>query len=219
MKTYAHYTLAIVAVLLVPVIPFLLFGEQLESYISEQLISNQHFSSAGWVSGVAIALLTVDIFLPIPSSVVCTVAGKVLGVFLGTLVCWVGLNLSALIGYSLASRFGWPFVKRFTRQETREQVQQTVDRWSLFTLAGFRPVPILAEASILLAGAYKVSPRKFWPPVLLGNLVVAISFVGLGKLAADNGWFSLAIPISICIPMALTLTWWLVWSKKSNTNS
>jgi len=203
----------------VPVIPFLLFGEQLESYISDQLISNERFSSIGWVITAAVALLTADIFLPIPSSVVCTVTGKVLGVFLGPLVCWIGLNLSALAGYGLASRFGWPFVNRFTNQETREQVQQTVDRWSLFTLAGFRPVPIFAEASILLAGAYKVSPRKFWPPVLLGNLVVAASFVCLGKLAADQGWFSLALPISICIPLALTLTWWLVWSKKKKSNT
>lgn len=219
MKTYAHYTFAIVAVLLVPVIPFLLFGDQLEGYISEQLISNQRFNSAGWVSAAAVALLTVDIFLPIPSSVVCTVAGKVLGVFWGTLVCWLGLNLSALIGYGLARRFGWPFVKRFTNEDTREQVQQTVDRWSLVTLACFRPIPIFAEASILLAGVYKVSPRKFWPPVLLGNLVVAVCFVCLGKFAAEQGWFSLALPISICIPLAMTLTWWLVWAKKSNRDA
>lgn len=199
---------------MVPVIPFLMFGEQLEAYISSQLVSNERFNSPAWVGGAALLLLAVDILLPIPSSVVCTIAGKVLGIVAGTAICWLGLNLSAWLGYWLAHKFGWRFVRRMTDEQSRSQVQAVVERLSWLTLAGFRPIPILAEASILLAGCYELKPRSFWPPVLMGNLVVAASFVGLGRLSSEQGWFALALPISICIPVALLLTWWMFWAAK-----
>lgn len=214
LKTYVHYIIVIVSVLLVPVIPFLLFGEQMETYISRQLVSNERFNSPVWVGGAAILLLAVDILLPIPSSVVCTIAGKVLGVIVGTMICWLGLNLSAWLGYWLTSKYGWRFVRKMTDQQSREQVQTVVERSSWLTLVGFRPIPILAEASILLAGCYGLQKRSFWPPVLIGNFVVAVSFVGLGKLSSDQGWFAMALPISICLPLAMLLTWWLFWAAK-----
>lgn len=216
MKTYFHYIITIVVILLVPVIPFLLFGERLESFVTEQLLTNQRFESPLWVGGAAIVLLAVDILLPIPSSVVCTLAGSVIGVVAGTAVCWVGLNISAWLGYWLASKLGWRFVQRMTDETSRDQVQTTINNWSWLTLAGLRPIPILAEASILLAGCYQLEKSVFWPPVLIGNLVVAVSFVGLGKLSAEQGWFAMALPISICIPLALLFTWWLVWSAKKS---
>ena len=55
-------------VLLIPVIPFLLFGDFLQKWVEVQLSSRDS-------SLLIIALLCSDIFLPIPASVVCTFGG------------------------------------------------------------------------------------------------------------------------------------------------
>ena len=105
----------IILALLVPIVPFVIFGEALESaiggWLEHPVIANRSVSAAAMI----IMLLAVDILLPIPSTLVCTVAGKVLGPVGGTLACWLGLNLSAGIGYWLARRFGWPLGRQKTR--------------------------------------------------------------------------------------------------------
>ena len=60
--------LLIALVLLVPVLPFLLFGEALETWIRR--IIDDHFSV--WF---IIVILSTDILLPIPSSMISTMGG------------------------------------------------------------------------------------------------------------------------------------------------
>src|SRR6187401_3464404 len=95
--------LPMIDVLAVPIVPFLLFGAQVEAAL------------AAWrsnpppplvVAAVVIALLSTDILLPIPSSLVCTLAGWELGSVVGAAAASTGLSLGAVLGFALARRFG-----------------------------------------------------------------------------------------------------------------
>ena len=118
MKFYLVTTTLVIITLSISIIPFLLWGEQLENGV-------QPFFEQDWLEKnpilaglLVIGLLASDILLPIPSSVVCTFAGRMFGIPVGTFVCWAGLNLSTLVGYLAGYRFGWPLARRFCPEES-----------------------------------------------------------------------------------------------------
>ncbi len=74
------YLLPITVLLAIPAVPFLLYGDFFETELPHAMRE--------WLRGepdsvsVAVAvvgLLSVDVFLPVPSSVVCSLAGSFLG--------------------------------------------------------------------------------------------------------------------------------------------
>ena len=80
-----------------------------------------------------------------------------------------------------------------------------------------RGLPVLAEASVLMAGIYRFPQRMFWPPILFANLGVVVAYVALGGISARNGWFPLAVSISLGIPVAFLVMWRL--TRKSSSDS
>ena len=191
--------------LAIPAIPFALFGwwlePQLESLVQSQWFVDHPLASAALI----VSSLGLDILLPIPSSAVCTFSGNVLGATVGTLVNWMGLNLSAVFGYFLGRRFGWPAVKRFCNESTIEQMGNVMNRYGIWAVVICRAVPLFAEATVLMAGAYRQSSAAFWGATLAANLGIAVAFAVLGQFASAHGWFSLAMAISISVPVALLL--------------
>lgn len=197
----------IVGVLLIPVVPFLLMGAWFEPSI-EKILSGSTLNADPWLAfGSVVAVLTVDILLPIPSSAVCTFAGKELGAFIGTVACWIGLNFSAGIGYWLGSVFGRPISLRFSDESTLERLESLDKRSSVACLVLCRSLPIIAEASVLMMGIKRLPQRLFWPAVLLSNLGIAAALCWLGSYSAKANWFPLALGISVAIPLLFILFW------------
>ena len=60
-----------------------------------------------------------------------------------------------------------------------------------------RPVPVLAEASVLLFGTTRLSWWWFLVPVALSNLGIAAVYSALGDLVA----FWIALPASVALPL------------------
>ena len=63
-------------VMLVPILPFLAFGPQITEWFSEW---SEQENAAVLTSGVIVGLLSIDILLPIPSSMISTFGGVELG--------------------------------------------------------------------------------------------------------------------------------------------
>jgi uncharacterized membrane protein YdjX (TVP38/TMEM64 family) len=83
----------LIAIVLVPFLVFETQFEQLATWLAEG-------NASGWATAGAIgALLALDVFLPVPSSIVSTGAGVLLGFGAGAAVIWVGMTLGCLIGY------------------------------------------------------------------------------------------------------------------------
>ena len=207
--------LIITSVLLVLAIPVLFFSEHRQTQI-ESWVTGKGFGDSKMVAGFIITgLFSLDILLPIPSTAVCAVAGKIFGIVVGTGLCWLGLNLSALVGYSAAYFFGWPAVNRFSSEQQVLEIKTQFDRWGMWPLVAFRAFPVLAEASILMLGMYRYPAIRFWPPLILTNLVVAFIFVGMGKWFSDRDQFILGIVLACVIPL-LMLGGWSWWQTSSH---
>ena len=192
--------LPMIAVLAVPIVPFLLFGEQIETALTTW---KEHPPAAWIVSLVVVGLLATDIFLPIPSSLVSTLAGWQLGAVGGALAAWLGMSIGAVIGFLLARWWGQPLVAWLTRPADLARTNRLAERFGPLLLVLGRGVPVLAEATVLLCGMHGLSWRRFLPPVLLSNLGLAIAYAAFGQIAEQHQWLPLALAVSIALPVLM----------------
>ena len=200
-----------------PIIPFVLLGSFLEPRIESWLDQPSLKANPLATSAVVVVFLASDILMPVPSSFVGTFAGQVLGTVVGSLATWMGLNLSCLIGYWLAATMGTPLVKRLSDKNAIRDVESLTAMWGVWALIGLRPIPVLAEASVLFAGLGRMPQQHFWPAVIGANLGLAIAYAALGSYSAEHGWLGLALAVSIAIPLALLCGWF--FARKGQTAS
>ncbi len=213
MRDLLRPMLPMIVILAIPIVPFLLFGTQVEERVAAW---KKHPPAAPAVAAVVIGLLATDIFLPIPSSVVSTLAGYQLGAMGGTAAAWAGMTLGAVIGFALARWLGPRFVAWMTRYSDLARTQALTDRFGPLILVLGRGVPVLAEATVLLMGMHRLSWRRFLPPVLLANFGLALAYAVFGEVAERNGLLPLALGVSIALPVVMVALF-RTWSGRTDT--
>lgn len=184
----------IAAVLAIPILPFLGFGAALEAEIERWLAA----AMPRWaMASLVVGILATDVFLPVPSSVVNTLAGEALGFWLGTVTAWFGMTLGAVWGFALARVFGRPLAVCLSEPDDIEKMASWSRRFGPMVLVITRPVPILAEASVLFLGTTEMPWASLLWPVALSNLGLALAYAALGH------WVQLpvALAASIAVPL------------------
>lgn len=197
----------IVVVLLIPLLPFFLFGHWLDTLFESQFPKLPTVGNRWWTALVIISGLTVDILLPVPSSALLTFAGRSFGGWGGAAVGWLGLNLSAAVGFWTSRRFGQPIVERFSSRADVNDFELLDARAGWWSLVACRPLPILAEASVIFAGLSDMAARRFWPPIILANGIIALLYGMLGDYAARQQWFATAVIASMVLPLLFIMVW------------
>jgi uncharacterized membrane protein YdjX (TVP38/TMEM64 family) len=203
-KIVYRWLVLIAVVLAIPILPFLGFGDSLENRISSWLDGSL---PPAWAATLVVGLLASDILLPVPSSVVSTFAGKVLGFWGGTAASWCGMTMGAALAFGLVRRFGRPLAKRLAGEEELIRMDELADRYGVFLLALMRPIPVLAEASVLFMGVVRLGWRRFLLAICLSNLGIAAAYSALG----DRVRFSIALAASLAVPLLAALVARLVW--------
>lgn len=186
--------------LAIPIIPFLMLGEAFEQQVTAW-VREQHELQLALIAG----LLVSDIFLPVPSSAVITYAGGVIGFWPATLTSWIGLNVGGCLGFGLAKLLGKPFARRFAEADDLERVERVADRYGPAVLLLTRPLPILAEACVLLMGTTQLSWRRFLVPVVVANLGIAIVYALCGAGFEDQKTLIVVAVTSGTLPLLLAL--------------
>jgi membrane protein DedA with SNARE-associated domain len=201
----ALWTIILVLVLL----PFLLFEEPFTAFGARLAKGEMH----GWMLAAAIgALLALDVFLPVPSSLVSTAAGAVLGFWPGVAVIWVGMMIGAGVGYGVGSVAG-PAGRWLIGQDGLDRARRTFDRHGAWALALCRAVPVLAEASVVFSGIVRTPLLRFIAVMLLANFGIAVAYAAVGAYAMRIESFLLAFFGAIALPgLAMLLgRRWLDW--------
>ena len=207
-------TLLLVAVLLlIPILPFLVFGSTIEVWIEHW----RHEPATRPVTALlVVGLLATDVLLPIPSSVISTVGGMRLGWLVGTLASWIGMTAGAVLGFSIARKWGRPVALWFTRDSELVRMQEANHRYGALLLVLTRGVPVLAEASVLLMGIHRMAWKSFLPPILLSNLGIACAYSAFGDFAGRHQWLPAALAIAIAFPVLLGAWLHRVMSRKAH---
>ena len=217
MKHRNQILLWITTLLVVCATPLIFFSEQRQEQIADLFSGQWATQPSPAIAALIVVLFAGDIFLPIPATAVCAVAGKLFGVVSGSLLCWIGLNISAAVGYGLARFIGWPVINRFSSRETVAEIKTSVDRFGIWPLVAMRPIPVLAEASILLLGLYRYPLKRFWPAVALSNFVVAVVFVSIGNWFGSRDQTWLGILIASVLPILMLVLWLAFQTKRQST--
>ena len=154
-------------------VPFFLFEEDIARFAETSLAAAR--GNILYSALVLFLFLASDIFLPVPSCLVSTACGGVLGVYFGFLVSFSAMTVSSVIGYVIG-RFFASFARRISGASISKPI---------FLLA-MRPVPVLAECSIVYAGIRHYSPTQcaFW--TTLGNIVVSAVYAGIGAFGVER---------------------------------
>ncbi|OUX51416.1 MAG: hypothetical protein CBE43_04060 [Rhodopirellula sp. TMED283] len=187
-------------VLLVPIVPFLFLGGQLNDWL-RGLAENP--PGTGATFALIVGLLATDILLPIPSSVISTLSGWQLGWFWGTLATWLGMNSGAMLGFALARRYGRKFALYFSQGRDLERIRKVSDRYGPLVLVLTRAMPVFAEASVLMAGIHQLAWRRFMPAIIGSNLGIAIAYAAFGDYAERHQWLPLALTFSVAVPIVV----------------
>jgi uncharacterized membrane protein YdjX (TVP38/TMEM64 family) len=189
---------AFIAVLIaLVVVPFLLFGAELEAW-SLRIMADDRSKFAVATAGAL--LLASDVVLPIPSTVVISALGALLGGTLGLAVAVAGLTLGCVLGYVLGRILGHDFALRQLGQKDFAYLASLLDRHGLPILALCRTVPVLAEASVIAAGVVGMPMGKTLLVTGLANLGFAGVYALLGASAESAAGFLAAFAASLALP-------------------
>ncbi|MDA1018022.1 MAG: VTT domain-containing protein, partial [Planctomycetota bacterium] len=159
MRPVLRASLMLSLFLAIPIIPFLVLGESFEQDVQRWLVQEQETASRIQFALVA-GILASDIFLPIPASAVITFAGGEMGLWPATFWSWIGMNIGACLGFGLSKWLGKPFARRFAEPEDLERIERVSEKLGAVVLLATRPLPILAEACVLLIGTTSLSWRR-----------------------------------------------------------
>lgn len=191
------YAILFLSLIAFVVIPFILFGTSLEAW-TYGLIDPAH--SSPFIAMAGVLLLAADVVLPVPSTVVAAGLGAVLGVIWGIIATAAGLTIGCAIAYWLGSFLGHDFAKRKLGAADFAYLSHLLDRHGLLLLMACRPVPVLAEASVIAAGAIGMPMRPVLLVTALANLGFAAVYAGLGAAAEGFAGFLAAFAASLTIP-------------------
>jgi uncharacterized membrane protein YdjX (TVP38/TMEM64 family) len=189
---------AVIAALLIGLVlvPFFLFETQFHAF-AERMTRDD---GAVWLaSGSIFALLALDVFLPVPSSIVSTAAGVLLGFWRGAAVVWVGMTAACLAGYWVGAGASGA-ARRFVGQEGLARADALAARYGDWTLVLCRPVPVLAEASVIFAGLIRAPFGRFAALTMLANLGIALGYAAFGAFSMSVDSFLVAFLGALLIP-------------------
>ncbi len=167
----------------VVLVTFLLWGDALDAWTRQAI--DRSADNRALVALVLFMILASDILLPIPSSVVSTLCGLLLGAFLGFWVSFAAMSVSAAAG-CLLGRFASGWARRLIGDDDMASLQAFQRRCGPWALLALRPVPILAEASTVFAGIGRNPLGQTALQLLLGNAAVSLVYAVVGAYCAET---------------------------------
>ena len=177
-------------------VPFFLFEPQFNA-IAVRI--TQSGASRSLAAAGIFALLALDVFLPVPSSIVSTAAGVLLGLLQGAAVVWGGMMAGCLLGYVVGVR-ATGLARWIVGAENLERAEGLMRRYGNLAIVFCRPVPVLAEASVIFAGIVRVPFGRFGWLTATSNLGIALGYAAFGAFSMRLDSFLVAFVGALLLP-------------------
>jgi len=118
---------------------------------------------------------------------------------------------SSLAVYGLCRQLGRRAAVRLAGERDLERVRGFFERWGSLTIVASRPVPMLAEAVVCLAGMSRMPLGRFLLASTVGAIPFAMGFAWLGAVGRATEeplsmlLVSVAVPLLLWVPVAWLL--------------
>jgi uncharacterized membrane protein YdjX (TVP38/TMEM64 family) len=158
---------------------------------------------------LGLTLLVVDALVPVASSVVMIALGSIYGAPLGIALALAGRTAMALLGFAVG-RHGGRLMDR-VRGEDRARAEALLERRGALAIVISRPIPLIGETVMVLAGASSMPWRTAALAALAGSLPEAVVYGLAGDLSAS---FSEGAVVWAAL-LAVAIAAWLVQRRAS----
>jgi len=186
------------AAVAVPLVPFLACGARLDALVAGWLDPPP---AAPVLAALEVGVLAADLLLPVPSSMVATLGGAALGVGVGTACAWLGMTAGACCGWWLGRSTAGRALARLTAED-RAALAGQERRLGPLLVVLTRPLPLVAEAAALFAGAAGMPLPRFLAAAGGGNLAIAFAWSLAGALGRDAATLQWVLVASLTVPVA-----------------
>ena len=167
-----------------------------------------------WAVPIGFGLMTADLLLPIPSSAIMNWYGQTYGAIGGGLVGAAGCVFSSMIAYWLCRLLGRPAAVRMAGEKDLARTGLFFSRWGSLAIVATRPVPMLAEAVVCLAGMSRMPFGRFLLASAVGSLPFALAFAYLGARGRTEGEPLFYMALSFFIPLVLWIPIAIAFGRK-----
>ncbi len=189
---------------------FALWGDYFEGLFHPGTPATQPGPGA---AGFTILLLSLDVFLPIPVTIVLTTQGSAYGPWTGGLIGLAGTTSAGTLAY-LICRLGNQRAARFLLGEKAlRPIQQLFQRHGGWAVALSRWMAIVPEIVSCGAGLVRMPARHYFPALLCGTLPMSFTYAWLGSTQQMAKHPLAGMLLSAFVPLLL---WAIVsiWLKK-----
>lgn len=164
-----------------------------------------------------VLLLTLDVFLPVPSILVMVANGSLFGTSLGAILSLIGSVGAVLTGFAVG-RAGNGMIQRLVTPRQHERAGALLKRWGVVAIAASRPIPVLAETVAILAGSSPLTwAQALWAGIA-GSIVPCVVYAWAGESALGFG-MQTAIFGGVLAGTALVFFLGRRWSSSQNEGS
>ena len=186
---------------LVLAVPFLVWGNLFSGNVNRELLT----AYGGWPWLGGIVLLTADILLPMPATVVMSALGAIYGPFIGGAAEAAGAFISGAIPYLCCRKLGRGAAEWIVGRDELAKGESLFGRYGGWAVALSRWMPLLPEVVACIAGMVRMPPGKFFAALACGSIPMGFAFAAMGhNMGADEP--GLTIILSALVPALL----WLV---------
>jgi uncharacterized membrane protein YdjX (TVP38/TMEM64 family) len=158
------------------------------------------YESWAWAAGIA--LIWIDLVLPIPQTAVIAALGMIYGTPLGAVLGSVGLITGGLLGYALMRSSARRYAHRFIAGRSLHQMQRAFDQGGAWAIVFSRSLPYsVPEVMVFLAGLAGMPIGTFVAALTVGSVPTAVVFAAIG-----SGWAHqpiVALVASYVLPIGL----------------
>lgn len=196
-------TVLLVVLLVCVLVPFALWGDALERAAPLWLRAQD---ARVWLAAFGVALLVVDVVLPVPSSLVAVMLCVALGPLWGGVYVAVGAWLSFVVGYGLGRLVPESRLRRWVGPALWDRLRDHASDRALWWIAVARPLPVLAEISALLAGVWRVSPLRAFAHAAAAACVLGVLYGASAGIGRDAPHIVATVLALLLLP---AVTWWL----------
>lgn len=173
--------------------------EDVLGYNLDALVEQWLAHAGGGSAALLVTLLAVDLFLPVPSSLVMILSGAAFGVVWGAAFSLIGSIGGEWLGFELVRRYGIRASRRIVGDAELARMRAVMDRHGIAAVMVTRALPVLMETMSVVAGLSNMSRAAFLGSSLAGTLPIVVVYAYAGAVSRDVGSLVPAVIILLAV--------------------
>ncbi len=166
-----------------------------------------------WAPLIAILMMIIVSFLPLPAETVAIANGVVFGPVMGFLTTWVGAIVAAILAFYLARLLGRPIVYKVLPAKSLARFEEMINLHGTSVLLLVRMIPLIPYTVVNYgSGISPINIRTYVWTSALGMTLPIIAFVAVGDLMLIKPWLGWLSLVAAILLFSLLARW--VYKRK-----